>query len=49
MLVSPEKNRIIYHVIVLSYCTIYPENIAQFLIFYHTLSDGLVRGEGRRG
>ena len=26
---------------VLSYRTIYPENIAQFLIFYRTLSDGL--------
>ena len=27
--------------IVLSYHTIYPENITLFLIFYHTLSDGL--------
>ena len=26
---------------VLSYRTIYPKNIAQFLIFYRTLSDGL--------
>ena len=25
---------------VLSYRTIYPQNIAQFLIFYRTLSDG---------
>ena len=36
------KNRIIYRIIVLSYRTIYLENIAQFLIFYFTLSDGLV-------
>ena len=26
-----------------SYHTIYPENIAQFLIFYRTLSDGLCK------
>ena len=25
------------------YPTIYPENIAQFLIFYHILSDGMVQ------
>ena len=36
------KNCIIYRIIVLSYHTIYPKNIAQFLIFYHTLSDGLL-------
>ena len=28
---------------VLSYRTIYPQNIAQFLIFYRTLSDGLTQ------
>ena len=33
----------------LSYHTIYPKNIAQFLIFYHTLSDGLTRLERRVG
>ena len=37
MLISPEKNSIIYHVIALSYRTIYPENITQFLTFYRTL------------
>ena len=35
------KKSHIYCIIVLSYHTIYPENIAQFLIFYHILSDGL--------
>ena len=34
--------RFIYAIIILSYRTIYPENIAQFRIFYRTLSDGLI-------
>ena len=33
--------KLIYHIIVLSYRTIYPEITAQFLIFYRTLSDGM--------
>ena len=36
-----------YRIIVLSYRTIHPENIAQFRIFYHTLSDGLQRARAR--
>ena len=42
MKISPKKNHVIYCIIVLSYHGIYPENIAQFLIFYRTLSDGLI-------
>ena len=41
MLQEWKKSRIIYLVIVLSYRTSYPENIAQFFIFYGTLSDSL--------
>ena len=47
MLISPEKITI-YLAIVLSYRTIYPENIAQFLLFYGTLSDSLYRARKKK-
>ena len=33
---------------VVTYRTIFPENIAQFVIFYRSLSDGLLNG-GKKG